>query len=55
MAKTEDFTSYVAGDLIQIYAKTSDAAQAAYVQNLLLQYDIALDTSTALSATSQDP
>jgi len=54
VTKSEDLTGLVPGDLLQIYAKTSDAGQAAYVQNMRLLYDIALDT-TALLVTNQDP
>ncbi len=54
VTKSEDLTGFVAGDLLQIYAYTSNASYAAYVQNLRLYYDFAIDT-TALSATNQDP
>lgn len=54
VTKSEDFTAWVVGDLIQIYAYTSDVAQAAYVCNMRLYYDVAADTS-ALGATAQDP
>ena len=49
--KTENLTGFVAGDKIQIWAKTSDALQAAYVQNFRLLYDI----TDTLVAVNNDP
>jgi hypothetical protein len=54
VTKSEDLTTFAAGSKVQVYAKTSDAAQAAYVQNLQLCYDIAIDTS-AYGAMANDP
>jgi L-arabinose isomerase len=51
---SEDLTYFETGDLIQIYAKISNATYTAYVRNFRLYYDVAIDT-TALSATNQDP
>jgi len=51
VTKTEDLTGLVAGDKIQIYAFTSSALQAAYVQNFRLLYDI----TDTLVATNNDP
>jgi hypothetical protein len=51
---SEDLTDFVQGDLIQIYAKISNATYAAYVENFRLYYDVAI-VATALSSTNNDP
>jgi hypothetical protein len=65
---SEDFSGWVAGDLIQIYAKRTSGSGSTYVQLMKLYYDINLTslfgntlstpllTTTVLTApTNQDP
>lgn len=65
----EDFTGFVSGDLIQIYACTPGGERDPYVQNFRLCYDhavvgmeghtlqaaLATDTDPTISTTNQDP
>ena len=64
---SQDFYSFVANDLIQIYAHQAYDTATAYVQNFRLCYtknitaiagdtlETALTTTTAISTTNQDP
>ena len=66
---SEDFTGFLSGNLIQIYAKTTDGAVACLVRNMRFYYDDAiskiggislvtplLDTEDpTISITNQDP
>lgn len=66
---TEDFTGFVSGDLIQIYAKTTNAPNPVFVSNMRFYYDHAVasigghalqttlptTTDPTISMTNQDP
>ncbi len=67
VTKTEDFTGFVAGDLIQVYVKVNNAAETGRVKDFQFHYsksitafsvltlDTALPTNFVASVTNQDP